>query len=67
MFQLSFDTDHAAFYDEGGEIDLAAVADVIATIAGKVERGQATGKFQNVRDINGNNIGTWKLAPEENR
>lgn len=63
MFQLSFDTDSSTF--EGwleGE-----VVNTLVRVAKYVEEGQATGKFQNILDRNGNTIGTWKLNPEETR
>jgi hypothetical protein len=68
MFTMSFDTDNDAFQlDDTGELDLVAVADVVATIAGKVERWDGHTKFQPIYDPNGNRIGQWKLAPEEAR
>lgn len=63
MFKLSFDTDNAAFEgDPRQEVIL-----VLSRVAMAIEAGQATGKFQPVRDSNGNTIGTWKLNPQEAR
>lgn len=64
MFQLSFDTDNAAF--EGGALEYE-VAAILREVASMVEGYAATGKFQPVRDTNGNQIGTWKLNREESR
>ena len=63
MFKLSFDTDSDAFADSP-ELEIEYILHVVV---GQVVRGEATGKFQPIRDSNGNQIGTWKLNPEEAR
>lgn len=55
---MRFDTDNAAFDEQGAQ----AVAQALRAVADRIESGEATGLFQNVYDENGNNIGTWKLV-----
>ena len=57
MLKIRFDTDNAAF-DDMKEIE---VARILRELAGKIESGGASGMFQNVHDINGNIVGTFKL------
>lgn len=59
-FTLTFNTDNAAFRDDAEHLDLYAVADTIRDVADLVGPGNewVTG---NVRDINGNTIGTFRL------
>lgn len=65
MFKLSFDTDNAAFVDRGTGHETARI---LRELANHIEREwDGYAKFSNVRDSNGNTIGTWKLAPEEER
>jgi hypothetical protein len=67
MFKLSFDTDNAAFED-APELETARILEALA--AGLRRGGWQAGDlhhYQIVRDSNGNTIGTWKLAPEEER
>lgn len=63
MFKLSFDTDNAAF-DDMPELEIARI---LRDIANRVESGEVSGyhKALNVRDINGNVIGTFKFDPTE--
>ena len=57
MFQMKIDTDNAAFEDDPG----AEVARILRGVADKVEQGVASGHFQTAFDVNGNDIGRWKL------
>lgn len=60
VFRLRFDCDNAAFED-GIE---AEIASVLRELADRIERHEATGLYQNIRDTNGNVIGTFRLAEE---
>lgn len=62
MFQMRFDTNNAAF-DDGQRI--AETVRIIREIADRVERGHATGLFQNCHDANGNVVGTFKLSDKD--
>lgn len=62
VFRLRFDCDNAAFDDNGVGTEIATV---LRDLAERIERGDATGLYQNVRDTNGNVIGTFRLANEE--
>lgn len=54
--RITFETSNAAFEeDKRGEC-----ARIIRAIADKLEAGEYTG---NVRDVNGNKIGTWHYGP----
>ena len=64
MFAVSFDTDNAAFAELEPELE---VARILRALADDVELHRASGKFQPVRDSNGNTVGTWKLNYEEAR
>lgn len=56
-FTLSFSTDNDAFYnDEDGEI-----ARILRDLADRVEGGDIAAQHRNVRDINGNVVGTYVL------
>jgi hypothetical protein len=63
MFTLSFDTDNAVFEEHPEQ----EVSRILSEIAHQVLHNPVDHHFQNVRDINGNTIGTWKLVPEESR
>lgn len=54
-FELSFDCGNDAIQTE------TQIAVVIINIANEILYGKATGQFQNVKDYNGNIIGTWRL------
>lgn len=41
------------------------VAVAIRRIADRLEAGDVTGLYQNVLDVNGNPVGTWKFKNEE--
>jgi hypothetical protein len=57
MLIVKIDTDNDAFHD--GE-----ASRILRSIAEKVENGEATGKYQTVLDINGNDVGRWKYSDE---
>ena len=59
MLQIKFDTDNAAF---DGEDLTGEVARILRQLADKIENQEFSGKFQPVRDINGNAIGAYKLC-----
>ncbi len=59
MVRISFETDNAAFGPSGYEWR-AEIARILASLAGKIERGQA---MQGpIYDLNGNRVGTYDLA-----
>jgi hypothetical protein len=60
MFELSFTTNNDAFADSP-ELEIEYI---LHRTARQVRAGSREG---NVRDSNGNTVGTWKLAPEEER
>jgi hypothetical protein len=51
QFVMQFDTDNAAFEDEGAEI-----ARILRAVASMVEDGYFTGK---ISDVNGNTVGGY--------
>jgi len=55
MFELNFNTDNAAFSDGNKPYEIARI---LREIADKIEDGQTEG---NIRDINGNTTGTFKV------
>lgn len=55
-FTVKFDTDNAAFEDEQGETEIARI---LRDIADRVESGEYCGKFQTIRDLNGNDVGRF--------
>ena len=60
QLKLSVDMDIAAFADEGdGEI-----GDILRRVALLIEReGHGAGyKTQSILDVNGNRVGSWKVA-----
>lgn len=59
MLEVKIRTGNAAF--DPPEMEAARILRVIAD---RIERGEATGKFQTVMDLNGNDVGRFKLAPE---
>lgn len=62
MFTLKIDTENAAFDD--GQTD--EIARILRKIADEVEHGgYYPGQSQTVRDINGNDVGRYKLDPSE--
>jgi len=62
MFQMRFDTENEAFECGNRESETARI---LREIADRVERGAASGMFQNVHDLNGNVIGTFKLTDRD--
>lgn len=61
VFRMRFDCENAAFEDEGIATEIGRI---LRDIAERIERGEATGLYQNVKDINGNVVGTFRLAKE---
>jgi hypothetical protein len=62
MFQMRFDTENEAFAGGNRESETARI---LRTVADRVERGESTGLFQNVHDLNGNPVGTFKLTDRD--
>lgn len=58
MLRVRFDTDNACFDDGMKEV---VVASILRELADRIETGECTGLFENVKDLNGNIIGTFKL------
>lgn len=61
VFRMKFDCDNAAFEDCGIATETGRI---LRDIAERIERGEATGMYQNVKDANGNIVGTFRLADE---
>lgn len=64
MMNISFSTDNAAFWydDDCAEFNGGEVARILRAIADYVEMGVSDGNTEkNIRDANGNKIGTWNL------
>lgn len=61
VFRLRFDCDNAAFEDNGIGSEIGRI---LRELASRIERGEATGLHQNVKDQNGNIVGTFRLANE---
>ena len=57
-FKMVFEVDNDAFYDDDGELIDNAVSPLIHDVAAKVHDGHTGG---NIRDVNGNTIGSWTL------
>lgn len=55
MFSLKFKTDNAVFQDGNKPYEIARI---LREIADKIEDGQTEG---NIRDINGNTTGSFKV------
>lgn len=66
MFTLKIRTDGAAFAEtEAAYCAPLEVARILREVADKLEYGEATGLFQTVHDVNGNDVGRWKLTNNE--
>jgi len=57
---INFHTDNAAFEDNPNEL-----ASILQSIANKVKEDPDYHKYQNVKDSNGNIIGTFKIYNAE--
>lgn len=59
-FEVEFACDNAAF-----DNDLASeISRILRRLADKVEEGELTvlaGKYRDIKDVNGNKVGTWRL------
>ena len=58
MFTLTIHTDNAAFLGDPGP----EVARILRRTADRIAAGEATGLFQTIFDINGNDVGRFKLG-----
>lgn len=61
QFRLQIACDNAAFEDEGTATELARI---LRDVARRIESGEDCGSFVNVRDINGNVVGSFALKSE---
>lgn len=64
-FKLSIKCENAAFcYDENPTIQSAApeIARILRDVAGRIEQGELYNTHKNIKDINGNIVGTFVLA-----
>ena len=61
-FTLTIHTDNAAFYDTDG--NFAPVSRILSVVANQVLANDHDHHNQTVRDINGNDVGRFKLAEE---
>ena len=57
---INFRTDNAAFEDNPEELSF-----ILQSIANKVKEDPDYHKYQNIRDSNGNIIGTFKISNDE--
>lgn len=57
-FKMIFATDNAAFEDD----PVYEVARILRDTADKLEAGRDASHFQTILDINGNDVGRYKLA-----
>jgi hypothetical protein len=60
MLSLNIETGNAAFDADGGGLN-AESARILRHVADRVEAGQMSG---NVRDINGNTVGSFELTED---
>lgn len=58
MFYMKFKTKNDAFRGDSIESEIARI---LRDTAQRIENGEATGLHQNLRDLNGNVVGTFKL------
>lgn len=66
MFTLRIDTDNAAFYDHDENFAPAPeVARILSVVANQVLANDHDHHAQTVRDINGNDVGRFRLTEEE--
>ncbi len=65
-FTISFSCENAAFdtTDDPAQEE-REIARVLRDIADKVERGEEMMFYQTIRDVNGNDIGRFKLIDQE--
>ncbi len=59
IFEVKFDTGNAAFSDGCLEIEIARV---LRSIASRVEDVGCTGCYETILDVNGNDVGRFKLG-----
>lgn len=65
MLQVKVDTNNDAFQADrciSEDAFRTEAARILRLIADHIELGEYTGKFQTVFDINGNDVGRWKLS-----
>lgn len=60
-FRLHLDCDNAAFEDAPGE----EIARILREAADRIESGDLPGGFTNLRDMNGNAVGAYRLREEQ--
>jgi hypothetical protein len=61
QFRLQIACDNAAFEDDNMTTELARI---LRDVARRLEAGEDCGSFVNVRDINGNVVGSFALKSE---
>lgn len=64
-FKLSINCDNAAFCDDAGPTLQSAVpeiARILRAVADRVEQGETCEVHRNIKDINGNIVGTFIFA-----
>ena len=64
-FNLSINCDNAAFCDGAEPTQETAapeIARILRDVAGRIEQGELYNTHKNIRDINGNIVGTFVLA-----
>jgi hypothetical protein len=60
-FKLAIQTGNEAFGDE----PISEVVRILLALAARLESQGATGLYENIRDANGNTVGTFKLVPTD--
>ncbi len=58
MLEIKMKTSNAALRMDDGEIDMNVVATMLRNIADSIENGLENGC---IMDVNGNNVGNWKV------
>lgn len=62
VFKLEIECENAAFEDNGRASE---IAHILRAVAVRVEHGEATERPLNLRDSNGNVVGTFRLKMED--
>lgn len=65
-FRLQIECENSAFGDNEPDLCAAEIAAILRQVAERVERGECNDydKYNNLRDSNGNPVGTFRLKDE---
>lgn len=61
--RIKIDCENDAFEDGQRE---AEISRLLRDLGNRIERGDVTGLYQNIKDSNGNTCGTFRLSDEPN-